>query len=119
MHLEGHPCACAFCSGPRQTISTTMRDITIALLSEINGFIWFFLSLPPLSCFSWVAGPEETKNRAGRSPPPDSRPVQRRTVSQESRLLVKPNRCDFEPLPAVRERNETLSIATMRVSNPA
>src|SRR5262249_10583818 len=26
-----------------------------------------FLSFPPLSCFSGIAGPEETKNRAGRN----------------------------------------------------
>ena len=28
----------------------------------------------PLSCFSGIAGPEEAKNLAGKSPPPDSDP---------------------------------------------
>src|SRR5262249_61310851 len=70
---KGGLTASAFCSGPRQTIRTTMRSCGVGVLNRINGF----MVLPyfsPAELIQLVAGPEETKNPAGKSPPPDSRP---------------------------------------------
>jgi hypothetical protein len=77
----------------------------------------------PLSCFSGIAGPEETKNPAGESPPPDSDPFDDTQLWRKLRQLVKPIRCNPELQIRVREKRSAfhphapVSIA-MRISNP-
>jgi hypothetical protein len=36
---------------------------------------WFFLSFSPAELLQLVAGPERTKNLAGKPPPPDAAPL--------------------------------------------
>src|SRR5437763_1089240 len=85
----------------------------------------FPLSSFPLKCFSGIAGPEEAKNLAGKSPPPDSDPfdgVQSEKIHAglSSKLAASANR-RFEFYKRrqqfIRTHNETLSVAAMCVSN--
>src|SRR5258708_643233 len=74
----------------------------------------------------WIAGPEEAKNLAGKSPPPDSDPFSdaefgKNLAGLSSKLAATSNRrFEFEKGSQlfIRMHNETLSVASMRVSNP-
>jgi hypothetical protein len=63
----------AFVAKTQSRQAGVQREILeLSVLAESLGS-WFFLSFPR-SIDLWIAGPEETKNPAGESPPPDSDP---------------------------------------------
>jgi hypothetical protein len=84
---------------------------------------WFFLSFPR-SVVILIAGPEEAKNPAGESPPPDSDPFSdaefgknpgtpsRQFAAALNRRFKFDKGCEV----FIRSRDETLSVAAMGVS---
>ena len=50
------------------------RNGGVVFFSWINGFIGIFPFCFPAGLFLRLCGPEEAKNLAGKSPPPDSDP---------------------------------------------
>jgi len=85
---------------------------------------WFFF-FPPLRLGFWTAGPEETKNLAGKCPPPDSDPfsdVEFGKISSGCQASSRQNGESPFPIPkrgqlVIRTPNETLSVVAVRVSN--
>ena len=68
-----------------------MRLRKIGFLFELNQRIHGFSFLSPRWILVlWFAGPEETKNQAGKSPPPDSIRLATPSV-KKSRQTVKTN----------------------------
>jgi len=74
---------------------------------------------------SAIAGLEEAKNPAGKSPPPDSDPFNDAEFGGKSRRLSSKlasanTRFEFQKSRQlfIRSHNETLSIVAMRVCNP-
>ena len=63
----------AWGKSPRQTSVRVTRSGGAVLFSPINGFIGIFPFVSPPGWFC-DCGPEEAKNLAGKSPPPDSDP---------------------------------------------
>jgi hypothetical protein len=69
----GTGAASALDENAKQASADRMRHSGVTFLNwRMSVFIWFFLCLFPAGCFCWLAGPEETKDRAGKSPLPDS-----------------------------------------------
>jgi hypothetical protein len=73
-----------------------------------------------------VAGSDEAKNLAGKSPPPDSDPFGdaefAKNLANVSRQFAATSSCRFQLQKRsqlfIRTRNEPLSVVPMRISNP-
>jgi hypothetical protein len=76
------------------TSDNAITKIGAAFLMRISAFIAFFFPSPPELIFE-IAGPEEAKNLAVDSPPPDSDPLWRRPACRKFGLLVNTIRFSF------------------------
>jgi hypothetical protein len=92
----------------------------------MSVFIWVLPLSSPAGLFLVVAGPEETKNLAGKDPPPDSDPLNHVEFGENPASLSRqktatPNRCfKFHKRRQlfIRAPNETLSVVAVCVCNP-
>ena len=93
---------------------------------ELNQWIHGSSFLFPRCVDSAIAGPEEAKNLAGKSPPPDSDPFSdaefgKNRANCQTQFAASANRrFQFQKRGQlfIRAHNETLSVVAMRVCNP-
>jgi hypothetical protein len=105
-----------------------MRHNGVTFLNwRLSVFIWFFLFLfPPVVCGDVRVRKRRRTERGGGSPPPDSDPlsdIELMKISpacQDKFAAGANRRFKFHKSSQffIRSRNETLSVAAMRVSNP-